>query len=499
MRELVYNFFFSDLCSLLKEYISSLDLICLLNCCKGFQSIRKHVLYFTLNHTDAWKYILDSTFFDVINSKVIYPQRQIKLSIADDYNGYHSKLLCPLTLAPLVLSIHALKLVVYVDSSDSKQISLIDIDCNFPHLSNLEVEGGEVPSYFEGFPHLQCLKISPSNVDPIELSIFSRLQEVAIYDTSLTDVSALADVKRLTLNNIFELTDVRPLCYVYDLTLICCFQLEDITCLTNNHKIYISNCDRIASFNAFKDTKDVHLSLVQPPTDLDKIPRIHTVDMTEKAFLSLKTVSNIYHLGIYGSFKQGIDFSSLGNVPKLCISVHSGAESPISLVGLGKGTKALSLTTTSPRFTDFFALRCIKKVTLSGVGEISSSDLSHVEELVLNECQLKDCCHFNKLKSITLMSCKIEDFSGFERISSVEFHLLRNLSRPYRYFIPDVWGNEKISFQIPFLPTLEEVFDSIDVRTEVEGLKTYLTSMPSLQGNYTLDESRYHWIYLKNY
>jgi hypothetical protein len=260
-----------NFCNLSKHYVCS--------------EIKKKYSFYNLNASNSFNYIcyhLDQELDDEANliicrllGNISHPKYQVFLNFGKRY-----RLLDFSADVDLYSVINSEMYGLNVVGMDRHLLSLDSI-VDLPFLSargewyqrdcifSLPVSSNQVVS-------LKKLNIScGKDVTNDMLPIFSNLQELSLDDNTITDVSPLKNIRKLSLSTSNNLVDASSLRNVYDLDLSYCDNIVDVSALGKVHRLNLSNCKKIVDVSALGKVYDLKIDFckkIKNISALDHVP-----------------------------------------------------------------------------------------------------------------------------------------------------------------------------------------------------------------------------------
>ena len=142
----------------------------------------------------------------------------------------------------------------------------------------------------------------------------SLIHTLDLFNSGITDVSALGKVHTLNLSHCQGITDVSALGKVHNLNLSHCKGITDVSVLRKVHTLNLYKCKGITDVSALGGVHTLNLSHCQGITDVSALSKVHTLDLSNcQGITDVSALVGVHHLDLYNC--EGIrDVSSLYGV-----------------------------------------------------------------------------------------------------------------------------------------------------------------------------------------
>jgi hypothetical protein len=384
---------------------------------KSFEDARFSTRKIALDKAETVRFLDESDYFRLILDKVQSPGRQLSLCI--ERECHFSFPVNEITLYKLLIP-------------NWQQL--------FSLASKLNLNLNDDISEFPFFPNLHSMKLSAFS-ELTTLSNLSHLKKLSIQDCwELSDVSCLRSLEDLTIDNSY-ITDVSELGKIRYLTLSFCFDLKDISKLMNNYKLCITGCNAINSvpevFNSTILMISVPLMNTKTTSDFPRLKTVTVSDWRLDPFICCFPLQNLFSLElgeVYGLKKL---FPEIHRIPLITLNRCPDLED-ISDLGENKSVKIYYCQ----KIKDFSCLKHVLRILIhSCVGFGNAHDVKNVQHLTIyGRTNFKYKRPLKKLRRLELL-CWVNDLDpGIWDIPVLEVGLALALT----YFPMVQLNNEKI-------------------------------------------------------
>ncbi len=405
-----------------------------------FSSLKREMIYFSLNKKKSQEYVEDERFREMILSKVKDGSRQIGLSfdrqftlpdIRDivahkiDFGGsYYPHF--PEKVSSLVMNLpNKVTEIRFLPMLQELQLSnCINIKdfSNLSHLKRLELHDATQLTDITPLQNIPDLSfINCPNIENLSILSSKKQHTLFLSQTAITDVSFLRHIQTVDLCYIDDLIDVSPLYGIKNLLLYGCFSIQDISCLGNHHKLTIADCRSIErGYECFRTVRHAEVLGYEVPDvcvfQEAKSLRITFFRSMESQFFLLRDISDLALVTYETDRKEVYNITHLRNrrlsLYEDIIKIHN-CNFPSQLRHLR-------------------VERCDQIVKI--INEGKTSIFQHLQSLHIIDCWIEHVNGLGDIPTLILESCfKLHDISGLGRNRCVELnycpkiHDVRNL------------------------------------------------------------------------
>ena len=373
-----------DVYTALRDFLSKLDFICLMNTSKILEEKKRKTVIFELNEKLSAIFLHNKSFKNKLLNSVVDSGQQVILNLRDQIDSTKFN---------------------FPDAKDSLKEPAKGPGKH--QVIEYKIGAGRKFS-FSAMKRLVLHDCVAINMDFIQL-----LTEVHLIDClSITDVSCLRNVRTLYLSRCRGITDVSTLHKVHSLHLSHCDGVANIPRLTENSCLSVVNCPKVMDFSNI--SRDAKFSLEHPHfLQVSGLPsRIHEMSFAafpeiafglkvfslKFEFVEMLKISDCLELiefpiaflskRIQQVFIQNCqnfqEISSLANIPRISVSSCNRLR---SLAGLNKERNQEISLIGCRSIDDFSLLNGMRKVVVQNcIGFHDVSQLKNVTHLIIEHC-----------------------------------------------------------------------------------------------------------------
>jgi hypothetical protein len=481
-----------EVCIILRQYLCDFDYFCLMNTSKHiYGEIKKETMFFTLRVPDAKNFLCDSSFRDLILSKMKSPVNQLRLHFSDAQY-----------LSPYMSPVPGLN--VYEVIADHYQM-LVKSKFQFQSVQSFIANTMQNVS-FDGKFVTRKLNIFTTTMtsSEVHLTNFDHLSEVHFRGIKNVDVYALRNVHKLILSNCDRVCDVSCLNQVSDLTIQRCPGVVDISPLTNVKRLAILDCQNINDYDPLIHSKSLRIGLhFIGGKNLLNFSYLYELSGNNRMINCLINYQGIqrfifsYHTGVD---PNSFDFRLLSNIPYVEIIFGGDAET-LSIEGLGGNHQEVTLYMNEVNIIGLECLKNVPKVSLSGCTDVFSL------ENIVDEVKYLEISDFHNLKTLTGITNRTKHFSflgmnkveSYEGVEQVKELTLNHLT--YRMGLPGLGPTfDKLVIKFPPfhpLPDPSPWDNCVTIPKAMERIEADLPTIDWLAAYYTCEKSKFRITFLK--
>jgi hypothetical protein len=316
------------------------------------------------------------------------------------------------------------------------------IIANWPQLyslaSKLNITLNDHTSEFPYFPNLLSLKLRgfPKLSTVTNLSHLKKLYLQDCWE--LVDVSCLRNLEDLTIDSSYT-TDVSALGNIRYLTLLSCYRLKDISKLANNYKLYIIGCSMITVLpSVFNSTILMVNGLSKKPKfpiDSPRLKNLYITDDRLDPFLCFPLL-NLFSVELFDASGLKL-FPEMRRIPVITLDQSEELED-ISDLGENKCVGIYYC----PKLTDFSSLKNVPHVLVDSCpGFCNVHEVENVQHLSIFGCtNFSYSSPLKKIRHLELLDWVSRVDVGIWDIPVLEVSLIIALN----YFLNKQLNNKKI-------------------------------------------------------
>jgi hypothetical protein len=293
------------------------------------------------------------------------------------------------------------------------------------------------PSSSDKLVKINRLGVTCSGLTHVALPAFGKVEQLCLEYAMITDVTALRNIRKLSLLSCENLVDISPLRNVFDLNLTDCENIVDVSSLGNVHKLNLSGCKLIIDVTALSKVYDLNIDFckrVKNISALDHVSRLSVIGCRGGKLPHGLTSNNSSHrlkipldeisLNLIKSFKDNkkqiiLDGSAYSRLSGMKEIMNSAWHLKLNLSEFVSQCEDLSFSCNGYE-RRFYSLHSLRKLYLKFTPLIKLFDLPVLQELYID---------FGKANRSTVLHYFLSP------LPQLKYLTVRNVSFPKKMFV----------------------------------------------------------------